>query len=86
MAVLVRELAVFIGLHLISNNIKSFSIYAFVNPHALAYATGFSNSNNKTILVSIFSRYSIEAIIYLTKESHITYLWKTYGLNLNFLK
>ena len=87
MNILITGGAGFIGSHLIRHFVKSYPDYALINLDALTYAADLSrlddikgapnyqfekgNINNATLLDSLFSKYSIEAVIHLAAESHV---------------
>ena len=87
MTILITGGAGFIGSHLIRHLVKSYPDYNLINLDALTYASDLSrvddvnnapnyqfvegNINDTAILDSLFSTYSIEAVIHLAAESHV---------------
>ena len=87
MTILITGGAGFIGSHLIRHLVKNYPDYNLINLDALTYASDLSrlddvnnapnyqfvegNINDTAILDSLFSTYSIEAVIHLAAESHV---------------
>ena len=87
MNILITGGAGFIGSHLIQHLVKRYPEYNLINLDALTYAADLSrlddikgapnyqfengNINDATLIESLFSKYSIEAVIHLAAESHV---------------